>query len=482
MAAHHAHPRDRSRLRTIRATAAAIAAAGALGGLAAAAQAGTSYLPHRLAVLTNQRYGHDCFWAPPKGVDYGRLPGALPIQTPNLYPDVGSTYFVGQYVLPPGASLTFRGRFPRERYFSWTIFKSLSGGQIGPGDHLRDVNIVPDRGSVNPFVPGQRRDARRRFYTLHIMPGPIPRLRARNTLYTGSTDPSARVGMSIRNYLPDRGLDGSGGAGLPALTLHLPGGRALRGVAACRELQPIKSPSTATFPATTWAQLVAGSADPVNAPAVDPPQWERFWNAAYNVAGAFISDPFQRAKTYPPSDDGGFQSNPDTRYLLTTVSLKYGSVITVTGKLPTFPATLPGSLTWTPAAPQVRYWSLCTGSSPVSGLGYDCVYDQQVPLARGRRYTLVISRPQDRPRNAIPACGYRWLDFGAGENYPGPTARPYIDVLYMRFIAADPRWPHSPQKVTRPGTEAKVMGPYFPHSGYTTSAAFERRGCPSRTR
>ena len=134
-----------------------------------------------------------------------------------------------------------------------------------------------------------------------------------------------------------------------------------------------------------WRTAVAAAVDPVNAPASDPPRWERFWNASYSVAGVFIDDMDLRAATYPPTDQGGFQSNPDTRYLLTPVSRKYGRLITVSGKMPTFPKTLPASTRWSPRDYQVRYWSMCSGSSPVTGLGYDCVYDQQVPLGKGRR-------------------------------------------------------------------------------------------------
>ena len=196
------------------------------------------------------------------------------------------------------------------------------------------------------------------------------------------------------------------------------------------------------------------------------------------MAGVFIADPAQRLAAYPPTDQGGFQSNPDTRYLIAQVSLKYGPVITVSGKLPTFPKTLPTNTATRPfKASQVRYWSLCTGSSPVSGLGYDCVYDQQTPLRGNRRYTLVISKPADRPRNATAACGYRWLTFGAGENYPDPAARDYMDVLYMRFMAPNPTFAQPRQKVTTPGTEAKIMGPYFPELALHNQGRVQKRGC-----
>lgn len=466
-----------ARAATWRAVVALGSAAAVLAAIAAPAQAGTNFLPKRIAVLTNERYSKDCFWAPPKGMDYAYLPGALPIQNPNLYPDVGSTYFVGQYILPAGASLTFRGTFGHQRYMSYTIFKSVGGGQLGPGDSIRDLNIAPDPGSVNPFRPSNRRTATRRKYTVHVVGGPIPAVRARNTIYTGSTDPTARVGMSIRNYLPDQGRDGTGDAGLPKLSLELADGRTLTGTAACQALQPIKDRSTSTFPQEAWKSLVAGSSDPRNAPAVNPPRWERFWNAQYSVAGEFVADPAKRLAQFPPTDSGGFQSNPDTRYLLTSISLNFGKVVTVTGRLPTFPSTLPASVRWQPSRYQVRYWSLCTGSSPVTGLGYDCVYDQQVPLRGNRRYALVVSRPGDRPRNAKPACGYRWLTIGKGENYPDPASRSHVGTLYMRFMAADPSFAQAPQRVTKPGTEAAVMGPYLPRSQYTSKAAFEKRGC-----
>ena len=93
------HSRPRRRLSagpSRRAVGVLAAAAVVFSAGATAAQSSTNYLPKKLALLTNSRYNHDCFWAPPKGMDYAFLPGATEIQNPNLYPDVGSTYFVGQ--------------------------------------------------------------------------------------------------------------------------------------------------------------------------------------------------------------------------------------------------------------------------------------------------------------------------------------------------------------------------------------------------
>ena len=83
----------------------------------------------------------------------------------------------------------------------------------------------------------------------------------------------------------------------------------------------------------------------------------------------------------------------------------------------------------------------------------------------------------DRPKNATEKCGYKWLTFGDGESYPDAAARDYEDNLYMRFMAANPSFKQAPQRVTKAGTEAKIMGAYFPKSQYTTKAAFQKRGC-----
>ncbi|MBK9986060.1 MAG: hypothetical protein IPP21_03530 [Betaproteobacteria bacterium] len=49
-------------------------------------------------------------------------------------------------------------------------------------------------------------------------------------------------------------------------------------------------------------------------------------------------------------------------------------------------------------------------------------------------------------------------------------------MLMLRIMANNPSWTQSPDKVTKPGMEAAVMGPYLPKGEYTTKAAFEANG------
>lgn len=463
-------------------------------GLAAApgsAQASNLFFPQDTAMLTNSLYNHSCFWGGPRGMDYAVLPGAQPIQTPNLYPDKGSTYFVSQFTLPAGASLDIHGVYARERYFSFTAANQLPNGVVGNGDFVRDEQIDPDPGSVNPFRQSPNdRMVTGQTYTLHVKQGLVPADRSgdpSNTIYTGRTDQSGRVAM--RNYVPDQGLTGTGGVDLPEVTVKLADGTMLTGDAMCQAVNAQKTATPTGFPQATYYNLVNASTDPVNAPAKPSPVFERFWNNQYSILGLFY-DPLPRVQTFSARDDGGYATNPDTRYVATALSLGYGKVIVVRGKMPTYQHTRPSASNWTPGQTQVRYWSACTAQGPVSGKGSDCTYDQQVPLDQNGYYTIVVSRPEDRPANANTVCGVKWLDFGIGEgNYPPlstvPNSGPrnWISTFYLRYMDSDPNWAQSPVRVPQPTTTdpanhvAETMGAYSPVAQYESQAQYEANGC-----
>jgi hypothetical protein len=430
--------------------------------------------PQYLIELTDDLYDHDCFWGGPRGSEYAKLaPGDVsPNQIPNLYPDVQATYFFARFFLPAGARLSFAGSYPYARYLSYALQPGTAANLLA-GDNLTDHEIVPDPGSVNPFDGKSRRDSPNRAYTINLVSGLEPNNPAPNTLYTGNTNPALQVTLVLRHYVPDTGRDGTGDAGLPVLTLTQADNTTLQGAAACTAL--LSNPQAANppgYPLATWNGLVAGSSDPANAPAVAPSRWYRFWNAFYSINSLF------GPTTVPPDDIGGFASNPDTRYLFTFLSLNYGPVYTFSARMPKFNETFEAD-TKTLDSAKLRYWSVCTGSAPPSGKGYDCVFDQQVAL-RDDAYTIVVSRPEDRPTNATEECGYTWLDFGAGEALPGLNpGRAHVGAIYMRFMEPALNFNHSPLQVTEAGTEEQVMGPYFPQGEYTTKAAFEQLPCLS---
>lgn len=466
---------------------AAIAGVTGAFGLADAAGASTLFFPREIAESTNAQYNHDCFWGGPRGMDYAALPNPQPIQVPNLYPDKGSTYFVAQLNMPVGSSLTIRGTYPRQRYFSFTVANQLGGGVVGNGDYLRDVQIDPDPGSVNPFRQDPNdRTPTGQTYTLHVLRGPVPAgARLANTIYTTSTSATSPVRLAMRNYIPDQGLGGTGGVDLPTATLTLADGTTITDQAAvCSALNANKTATPTGFPQAIYQNAINTSADPANAPAKPTPVFERFWNNAYTILGAFNDDPLARVTQFPATDDGGYATNPDTQYIAAGVSLNFGKVIVLRVKPPTYARTRPNATAWSPANSQVRYWSACTAQGPVSGKGSDCAYDQQIPVDRDGYWTLVVSRPEDRPANASTLCGAKWLDFGIGEgSYAG--ARAAVGALYMRYMAAQKGsdWPQSPKNIPQPTTAdpynhlVDVMGEYAPAAHYESRAQYEARGC-----
>ena len=50
--------------------------------------------------------------------------------------------------------------------------------------------------------------------------------------------------------------------------------------------------------------------------------------------------------------------------------------------------------------------------------------------------------------------------------------------LIIRNMLPAPDFAQAIQRIEKSGTEAQVMGDYFPHGTYTSKADFEKLGCP----
>ena len=192
-----------------------------------------------------------------------------------------------------------------------------------------------------------------------------------------------------------------------------------------------------------------------------------------------FKSPEERAKIpFAGAMEGG--GDPSTQYLVTYLSRKFGPVYVMRGKMPTFPNTYAGAggkgLEVMPDA-QTQYWSLVSCEAAPSGQIVDGLTDMQVPLDADGNYTIVVSRKEDRPTNATLANGIAWMEWSPrGEGIDGPKNRPDFGMLMLRIMANNPSWTQSPAKVTQPGMEEAVMGPYLPKGEYTTRAAFEASG------
>jgi hypothetical protein len=422
---------------------------------------------------------HDCFWLGPismkkRSAAPERFDGHL-----FNFPEESATYWLARYRLQPGQKLVLRGRYPHARYESLNSY--VEGGT--PVFSLPDVGIRPDRGSTNPFIAGARRDGTRRTWTVTVVDQPAPGGGAApNTVYAPST-PSFASELVLRVYEPDRGRDLTGGVGLPKPEIVNADGSTVRGLdPVCGTVNdPDRSIDSTVqrIPASLWTALVntpGPTSDPATAPAMERPQWERFFNQQFS-AGVFQQAAGNPRPLGGQADTGGFYSNRDTRYVLTHLSRKFGKVVLIHARMPVFPQTHGGRKRMPRA--QLRFWSLCSGESRVTTRTPDCLADRQVPLDGKRDYTIVVTKRADRPRNARRACGIAWLDWGRNGDGAG---RPDYALLLMRNMLPSPTFRRQIQNIQRFGEEQDMMGPYFPRTSYTSKRAIERRGCPAHGR
>lgn len=444
-------------------------------------------------IRTDERYGHDGLFQGPRGWVYWKyLENPKPIQNPNLWPDMRSTYFIGRFAMPAGSSMTLRGKFPFARFFQFALYKFERNTFVAFGESLRGPDIEPDAGSTNPFRVSANRLAANRNFTIRILAEDPPTMtaqRPKNTLFVGREGKD--IQGVIRIYLPDQDQDGTGwgphhssfgGRGFPTYEGRLVDGTKLPAEQVVKQwAKPIVGETEKPMTVEQWVQLINAKDNdrkltPQTAPARNPPQWEKFTTIRYGVFGVF-KPPATRAKIPfgGPVEGGG-----EGPYLATYLSRRYGPVYVMQGKMPTFPDTYAGKegrgAATIPDA-QTQYWSLVSCESVPSGQVVDGLTDFQIPLDKNRNYTIVVSRSEDRPKNATLENGVAWIQWSPrGEGLDDPRNRADFGMLILRIMGNNPNWKERPDNIQDPGTEEAVMGAYFPKGYYTTKEQFDATG------
>ena len=441
-----------------------------------------------------QPWGIDCFWGEP--ISYGgkafRAMGYANGQMVNFM-DIEASYWPARFKLAPGEKLILAGYFPHARYAS---FNAYGGG--APTASLVDRDIVPDAGSVNPFLQGAARDAAlaQRRFTISVINEPAPANpaeRAPNTLYARpAAAPFDIVELRYRSYLvdqlPQQSYDQRGGVPLPQVSeLLLADGAKLPGLALCaapramaqklfvRTLPPdLVSSWWHSMPCTPDTAKAEFCNDPFTAPAQNPPVTEKFFGIPYSIKGLFLP-PEQRAKLKPPPAHllaKGFEGNIDNGYLSTYLNNHYGKVVLMHAKAPRTPRSYFDNQRWDERETDMRYWSVMSGNELSSTQIAAGLVDEQVPVDREGYFNIVVSKPEDRPRSATQACGYAWLDWGRRGDFTGRDGQ---TVLVWRHTLPVPGFQQSILSVAEAGTEQAVMGPYYPVGRYFKDAqAFEQ--------
>ncbi|MBK8458636.1 MAG: hypothetical protein IPL47_17155 [Phyllobacteriaceae bacterium] len=406
-----------------------------------------------------------CFWL--------RGPAGADPYINIAYPDAATFYWAAVFTIPEGAKLRLEGNFPHSRYMSLISYDEK--GQ--PVESVADYLIKPDEGATNPFLPDADRSAAKRSYRLEIVDGLQPEGQPTGMNLVGQTRdtlhaPKYGTGQQAilyRIYANDRGRDETGGAGMPVPVVTTKEGKELRGLEACEALnfrQPLQIDIAAmAVPMDKYQQLLKAAAaiSPFH-PATNPPTWHQQYDrdALYAI---YTGAPFNidgRKST------GGFYPNLDNQYIRTIVNRKLGKILVVRGKAPTTPKTLDGQAKAEPA--DLRYWSFCSNQGFANTRVNGCVHDENVPVNKDGVYTIVLSRKEDRPRNARTECGVAWLPMADDGDGSGDAD---VTVFQLRHMLGAGEFKHAVQGVSAPGAEEQDMGEYFPKARYMSPSAFE---------
>jgi hypothetical protein len=115
-------------------------------------------------------------------------------------------------MLPPGSTLTVRGRFPYAGYFKFSVYGFENNTFVAEADgSLAGYDIEPDSGSDNPYRVGADRLVKDRNFTMHILAQDAPSNpadRAKNMVYIGKD--GKKIFAGFRVYVSDTGYDGAG--------------------------------------------------------------------------------------------------------------------------------------------------------------------------------------------------------------------------------------------------------------------------------
>lgn len=380
------------------------------------------------------------------------------------YPDSKAFYWASNFTMPEGSKLELVGDFPHARYMSISSY-DINGV---PVDTATDYLIKPENGSVNPFIVGNARNSVKRKYSIDILNTPNISKKNLGEIKTAGNVQTLHVpaygnsqqAIIYRIYAPDKGSDITGGTNLPTPILTLANGQKLTGEQACSKLNSGQrlqaNVAAASLTPIEYRKLVQQPDKPNTWPAQNPSQWYILQDRK-SLSGIYTGEFSENAQ----GTMEGFFPNIDNQYIRTVINRKYGKVFVMRGKAPTTPKTLNNDPVMNQG--QLRYWSICSTQGFANTRVNDCVFDEEIHLDANGNYTIMVSRPEDRPRNAIPECGISWLPMAKdGDGVIDDD----VSVIYLRHMLAAKTFENTISKIKNQKEVAQVLGPYYPKTSY----------------
>jgi hypothetical protein len=354
-----------------------------------------------------------------------------------LLPDMNATYWYYAITRTRGDKIGFRirGQFGHARYRGFNVYNDSTGDLVWGTNNpdirssLRDVDIMPDDGSVNPYCAGVPRDADHRDYTVYLIPAtpePYNIPKDGNVITFPSVwfddlnvDGVENLSLYLRVYLPDQDLKRhrlSGGVPLPRIeAFDMTTGAAV----ACPEKRPI--PGTGDMPTGPGA----------------------------NTDGEVHFYRVTAADYYP---------NQDTAYLVTifgSEEIAIGDTVAVIKiKPPTYTDTSdPAGIT--PDQTEVRYWSFDVNSPTLTNVTA-CLADYQAKVAKDGFVYVVLGRELPRIRKKVKDAGLNFLPWGAHQQ---------IVLVYRQIL---PAFPYSAKAVP-------IYDPKLPREEQAADTYFKKK-------
>ncbi len=371
---------------------------------------------------------------------------------PNLPDIAGSNYFAqnfvisrsaamlgletlkGAFVVEPGGRAVFHGQYPKTRYFAY----HPNDMDLNNLETLRDKDLEPDAGSVNPFrevaPPGSRNT-----YTATFVFAPPPEEPESNTSYVGLRKDGIRENRFVMNLLRMYHVDagngpGSGEVPLPALSIYDADGELVRHFEQCEMFAPGTR--------VVKTERVFPSLPLIDHRPKNPPRWT-------------TSSNFDA-----PSDT---LANADVQYLSTHYSERFGELFVTRAKYLSAPDTRGGESPATPGK-QVRLYNLCTYNF-WNGGATQCMLENELLRDSAGFYTLIVSQRANRPAN-LEQTHATWLKWG-----------PYMDgQLVYRFVYRDNPYVVAVAAAADGEQIVDELRPYVPASVPCDRATYEAGG------
>ncbi|MBW2384711.1 MAG: hypothetical protein JRG92_13830 [Deltaproteobacteria bacterium] len=379
-------------------------------------------------------------------------PGAGSPLTSNRFPYLldtsASNYFSNRFwhgeggppgfiPVPNGGRVVFRGVYPNSRYFAF----HPSDFDTNNLATLIDVDLDPDSGSANPFRGPVPDGADRRFTAQFVFTAPpAPQDREPNTAYVGLTkrgEPNQAVFNIYRTTGSELGAlpPNNTGVPLPSVSVYdAAGGQTFH----CDECDPYPAGSSPPADRTHFAPLPIPDMRGLNWP------------------GKFIV----RSNWGLPYD---IMASDDLLYLVAPYTNRLGEVFVCRAKALRTPRT-PEEPVYTPGM-DIRGFTVTTYNF-WAGICEDAKVDHEIAHDADGYFTLVVSRKQDRPTNAIADTGVTWLDWGD-----------YLDgqLTFRMLLRHDPLLLKLAEAVES-GVPSPAIADYVPRGAHCSRAIFEQGG------